>query len=322
MSNGARKSHRLKMSFGKLRFFTLLAALSGFCLGLATPNMLAAQSIGPSFDCRQANAQDEQAICRDPRLAELDQTVSAAFNQVGQSNKQQAKDTARELLAARHACATDRLCILDQQVNAIEIFAAFGAPVAVPSWVGAYRAALFAARHEAPASGMPVRIGQCSLTRIASIGSRFDEELKPPSAGHGQRHIRYLHQPRRTGFICLRRSGREITGRRRSAGVSRFSSERLPAGRRSRQGVFGHEPANERLLAPARLAAHVRRRVSDRSVGWRSAVLVAETVHQRLVLPAVDFGNTRRTPTAAVHDPRTRHGTAATLLHSNRRCAI
>jgi len=170
-----------QMSFGKARSPAYLIALVGLVSAVLSSNTVA-QVIGPSFNCQQAGTPDEQTICRDRRLAELDQTMSAAFNQVDQSNKQAARYAARELLTARRACGADRLCILDQQVNAIETFAAFGAPVAVPSWVGAYRVTLFAARREAPASGMPTRIGQCSLTRIASIGSRFGDELKPPSA--------------------------------------------------------------------------------------------------------------------------------------------
>ena len=51
----------------------------------------------------------------------------------------------------------------------------------VPPWAGSYRITLFAARSESPVRDMPTRVGQCSITKIASISSRFGEELKPPT---------------------------------------------------------------------------------------------------------------------------------------------
>jgi hypothetical protein len=77
--------------------------------------------------------------------------------------------------------ANDRLCILDQQVNAISIYADLGSQVAIPPWAGTYRVNLFRARSEPPAKAMPKHVGECSITKIASISPRFGEELKPPT---------------------------------------------------------------------------------------------------------------------------------------------
>ena len=157
------------------------SALVGLFLGVAVSAMAAGQGTSPSFDCRAAKAPDEYAICSDSSLAELDQAVSIAYGQIEQRFREDGVKSAKEILAARHACGTNRLCILDQQVRAIEAFSEFGSKVPVPPWVGAHRIALFAVGREPAAADIPTRIGQCSITKITSISSRFGEELKRPT---------------------------------------------------------------------------------------------------------------------------------------------
>jgi uncharacterized protein len=156
-------------------------ALVGLFLGVAVSATAAGQGARPSFDCRAAKAPDEYAICSDSRLAELDQAVSIAYGEIEQRFMKEGVKSAKEILAARHACGTNRLCILDQQVRAIEAFSEFGSKVPVPPWVGAYRIALFRAGQEPALDGIPTRIGQCSITKVASISSRFGGELKHPT---------------------------------------------------------------------------------------------------------------------------------------------
>jgi uncharacterized protein len=152
---------------------------------LLSTNPSHVQSANPSFNCRKARAPDEFAICRDSRLAELDQAASIAYDQVMHRkdtgvSKEEWQKTARDALEGRRACGADRLCILDQQVNEIESFSEFST-VSVPPWVGDYRLKLFAARREPPSVGLPTRVGQCTITKLATISSRFGEELKPPA---------------------------------------------------------------------------------------------------------------------------------------------
>lgn len=148
---------------------------------LLAMNVATAQPAEPSFDCAKARAPDERAICDDRRLAELDQAVAIAYGQASRGFKKEARESANETLAARHSCGGDRLCILDQQVKAIDIYADLGAKVPVPPWVGGYRIELFEARSQPPTKGLPRRIGQCTITKIASISTRFGDVLKPPS---------------------------------------------------------------------------------------------------------------------------------------------
>lgn len=135
----------------------------------------------PSFDCGKARTLDEQVICSNSRLAELDQAESIASSQAAEQEfKDEARAMARDTLEERHSCGDDRLCILDQQVNAINGFLGLGSQVPVPPWVGIYRLDLFRARSEPPSKTLPNRIAQCTITKIASISTRFGEELKPP----------------------------------------------------------------------------------------------------------------------------------------------
>jgi uncharacterized protein len=143
-----------------------------------------AQSATPSFDCSKAQTADERTICGDPRLAELDQAVAIAFNQAATQDRQAAREIAAATLVARRGCGTDKLCILDQQANAIGQFAGLESQVPVPPWTGAYRIELFRAGG-ATTDGLPRQVGQCTLTKIAAVSTRFGEELRPPTGAGG-----------------------------------------------------------------------------------------------------------------------------------------
>lgn len=180
---------------------TLLAALAVVVVTSALPAH-AEQSVNPSFDCDKARTQDEHAICSDNRLAELDQALSISYSQAEHKFRDESREVARDALAARHSCGSDRLCILDQQVSAITTFSNFGSEVPVPPWVGSYRIELFKARSDPPTKTLPPQIGQCTITKIASISSRFSEELKPePDDGtvvtfaNGGLQVSYSYEP-------------------------------------------------------------------------------------------------------------------------------
>lgn len=152
-----------------------------FALVIPTANAGPAQAASPSFDCAKASKPDERVICSDDRLAELDQAVSIAFGQAARKSKREARTIVVESLAARHACGTNRICILDQQVKALEEYSELESSVPVPPWVGTYRAEIFTARGRSPTKSLPNRVGQCTSTKIAGISTRFGGELKPPT---------------------------------------------------------------------------------------------------------------------------------------------
>lgn len=141
-----------------------------------------AQAAQPSFDCSKVRTSDERVICSDERLSELDQAVAIAYGQVDQKlQKEAALSAARESLTARRACGADPLCILDQQVNVLGVYSDLGSQVPIPPWVGSYRLKLATARPERFVDGLPEAVGQCTKTKIASISTRFGDELKPPT---------------------------------------------------------------------------------------------------------------------------------------------
>ena len=161
--------------------FLLLAATTG--LSMVTAPRADAQAPRPSFDCRAARAADERAICADERLAELDRAIALAYKQTAahKENVSSALGMAREALAARRACGSDRLCILDQQATELDLFTSMGSTVPVPLWVGEYRIALFKSLGKRTTRGLPKRVGECTVSKITSIGTRFGETLKPPT---------------------------------------------------------------------------------------------------------------------------------------------
>jgi uncharacterized protein len=160
----------------------LLTAVTG--LAIVAPPPVSAQAARPSFDCAAARASDERTICQDERLAELDRAVTLAYRQslASKENPDIARGAAKDSLAARRACGSDRLCILDQQASELEMFAGLGLKAAVPSWVGEYRLTLFKTQGKRPTQSLPKRVGQCTISKIKSIGTRFGDELKPPKS--------------------------------------------------------------------------------------------------------------------------------------------
>jgi uncharacterized protein len=141
-----------------------------------------AESANPSFECNKASAVDERAICDYSRLAELDQAMTIAFGQVKKEYKAKARGLGKEAMANRHACGADRLCILDQQANAIAGFQDLGSTVPVPQWVGAYRIQFIKDHPALLGPQLPTAVRHCTFTKIASISTRFGEELKPPTS--------------------------------------------------------------------------------------------------------------------------------------------
>lgn len=167
---------------GRIRQMTALrfwarAALASAAL-LAGVRAGVTQPATPSFDCTKARTTDERAICSDERLSELDQAVSIAYSQVDQKFRQEALDTAKQSLVARRECGADPLCILDNQVNSLGVYSSLGSRVPVPPWVGSYRVKLASAHPERFVEGLPKVVGQCTRTKIASITTRFGDELR------------------------------------------------------------------------------------------------------------------------------------------------
>lgn len=153
----------------------LVAATAGLF-----PRPVLTQSVAPSFDCGRATTQDERAICNDDRLAEMDQAASVAFGAIPAASRKEAHGAQAEVLRARHACAGDKLCILDQQVTALQTYDGYGPKVPIPPWVGSYRLALISSSGRPLVGRLPSVVGQCTQTKIRSITDRFGGTIKEP----------------------------------------------------------------------------------------------------------------------------------------------
>jgi uncharacterized protein len=83
-------------------------------IALATMGLVtAAAHAGPSFDCSQATAPDERAICASDDLARRDQLANAAFNvaRARPDIHDEALRLTRASLLARRDCGSDPICI-------------------------------------------------------------------------------------------------------------------------------------------------------------------------------------------------------------------
>jgi uncharacterized protein len=125
--------------------------LTAICLFLLSPSMALAGQIAPSFDCSRAQAPDEQQICKDGRLAELDQAITLAFKEALEAGPKKfpailtneiqkgVRDATRDRLDDRHACGASPICILDVQVSTMLYLEYVGANVPIPPGVSEYR---------------------------------------------------------------------------------------------------------------------------------------------------------------------------------------
>ena len=91
-----------------------------------------ARDFRPSFDCNRARYQDEFTICNDQKLSELDQIASRGYSLVKSESRSIAQDFLLSSLHARHACGSNKLCILDTQAQVIDGLSEFGAHVSNP----------------------------------------------------------------------------------------------------------------------------------------------------------------------------------------------
>ena len=157
----------------------LLSLFELFCAPEAST-----KSFTPSFDCNRARYQDEITICNDQKLSELDQIVSRGYSQIKGESRSIAQDFLLNFLDVRHACGSNKLCILDTQDQLIDDLNEVGANISKPSWIGAYRLSLIENGKTPMVSGVPQRVGTCSRTKIKDIGTRFHDRqmVVPPKS--------------------------------------------------------------------------------------------------------------------------------------------
>lgn len=181
-----------------MSLFTMVATF----FAIAPSTGLAA---GPSFDCGKAALPDEKAICADAQLAAIDLSINEAYRTFEPYYEGDKKQMARALAAERRDCEAEAACIASVQINALETFGR------VEAWMRSYGEGLIgkkaldtAARAPGwPDEALPVSVGQCGLTHIDELTTRFQESLKDadPAEGsgatftNGGRVVSYERQP-------------------------------------------------------------------------------------------------------------------------------
>jgi uncharacterized protein len=146
-----------------------------------------AKQVGPSFDCAKATQPDEKAICADPQLAAMDQLIAQAYKDFEPAYGGDKKTIARSLLADRHSCGSDATCIAAVLTNSLDTYGR------TEQWAESYAEALIAKRAldsaaAAPKNAeqpMPTRLGDCALTHITALTTRFSDDLANASPDEG-----------------------------------------------------------------------------------------------------------------------------------------
>ncbi len=170
-------ARRRRPALGPARRLCAASALLTLTLIAAGP--AAAQGSGPSFDCAKAASADELAICANPYLARIDVLVARAYADFVPEFGSSKRAIGKWLLDDRYTCGSDAACIAAVQVNALQTY---GGSVA---WTESYVDALIGAKAmdfsaAVPANreqGIPQQVGDCAMTHIAEITTRFGEPL-------------------------------------------------------------------------------------------------------------------------------------------------
>ena len=139
----------------------------------------------PSFDCSKARTADERAICDDGMLSRLDSLVAQSYRSFT-PGFQPKKVVARRALADRNDCGGDTVCIASAQLSALQAYGGF------EPWVEAYvisqlrdRASQMALQKPDFSPAMPDRPGECVLTRIRDVTTRFGDPLSQQNEDEG-----------------------------------------------------------------------------------------------------------------------------------------
>jgi uncharacterized protein len=159
------------------RCLQLIFAIVAICVFPMTGAVAGSSDATPSFDCAKASLPDEKAICADPELAAIDVLIADAFKGFDPAYGGDKKEIARALAADRKQCGVERACIASAEANTLGTYGS------APAWVQSYveglighKALMVAAKLGTDADQpMPTAIGQCAVTHIAELTTRFGE---------------------------------------------------------------------------------------------------------------------------------------------------
>jgi uncharacterized protein len=169
--------------------WTWLGAAGAVAMLTAAMSSGSAAPSGPSFDCAKASLPDEKAICADPQLSAIDRLIARAYKGFEPAYGGDKKAIAQALNADRRQCGTETACLAAVMSNALQTFDL------VPAWVDQYTQGLIGKKAldvaaDAPQGAnqpMPTKIGDCAVTHIAELTTRFGDPLATADANAGSR---------------------------------------------------------------------------------------------------------------------------------------
>ena len=175
-------------------------------------------TLAASFDCNKASTLVETAICTDPELASLDDSLAALYKQAlrESSSATQIKARQRAWLKTRNTCKSAG-CLRDAYHQRLAELQA--TPAARPT----------------QSSGIPVRIGDCVTTQIEDKSTRFAGATPGDTGGDLSPHPNRHHLP---GAVQLRR---RYTSALHPA-VDHQQPQPVPAAHRRRDARVPHRP--------------------------------------------------------------------------------
>ena len=122
----------------------------------------------PSFDCSNASAPDEYAICRNAELSKLDWLMNSGYRFLLQRlGKKTANKIHLPFFRARQECGSDESCIRDVQLSEIPSFTALGFKLDPPLRDNASRSPSYEQLKRM------IRVGECTSSVIRETSYRL-----------------------------------------------------------------------------------------------------------------------------------------------------
>jgi uncharacterized protein len=125
-----KRFHDVLPSFRISRFSTLIFLVM---LQNILTSQYSAEAGQPSFDCSRASKLDEIAICNDAYLSQLDNIANEGYQYLRSTmGARQANSIDMPIIRKRQNCGSDKECIKFIQMEAINLFRGYGAPISAP----------------------------------------------------------------------------------------------------------------------------------------------------------------------------------------------
>ncbi|OWV78435.1 hypothetical protein ATY77_28600 [Rhizobium sp. R634] len=132
--------------------------------------LLATAAEAAGFDCSKASRADEKIVCEDSELSRLDELFNERYAaQKRTSTGDDLVHTARNFLADRRDCGSDRSCILSAYLAVLWTISADKS-----DFMGGISAKSLAGNRSPEAKAIPAKVGQCAATSIVEVHPRLD----------------------------------------------------------------------------------------------------------------------------------------------------